>query len=428
MIDSRAGRAIGNNINVPIWVRGLFYGSTVLFFILFLTYAGKAFFNLLNYRESISALDLKQRWVDQKYFLDRQNPYDVLFNVTGQSSPHRSVRLLEAVGKPFHGGLPPWAFTLLLPIVWSGSIVTAHLWHGFLSFLAFFAIGWQVNKIGHPFNLRSRVWLIGAVLAVSSFASCVSGGQFTLHLFALNLATILLANANYQVWAGVLLGFSMIKPQVSFLFFLPFLFRSQFRVVAAGVATVVLASLTTWVICRTNPILMTQQMLQATRAYSQCSYSIINWLNVAGIPYSTALVLTGVLFLTLAVICSWSFRGADLLEQFALLACIERLMTYHTFYDNSLMAYLLLILGLKVLHRGSLGICVWFSIIGATLWIPPSISTPQNLMIVNGLQFTTSNDAPVPHTQIAIWLVSLLVGVISLRQTLLDKKRSLPPS
>ena len=173
-----------------------------------------------------------------------------------------------------------------------------------------------------------------------------------------------------------------LKPQISALFALSFLVRRQWRALAAATAYVVLASLFTWVMTKTNPIEMLEQMYALAQGWIDHPNPWIKEQHPIGVSsFSSVLLdlhfdrkvatpLAAITGLLLAGVLMWLWRNSSTLTLFAIAATIGRLWSYHLPYDDVMLIFLIVPLGKLVMTHRSIGTVLAFCLVGLSLWTP----------------------------------------------------------
>ena len=247
-------------------------------------------------------------------------------------------------------------------------------------------------------------WALAAVAVFGHYRS-LQVGQYPIIVNALLIGVYWLVQKRRPVAGGVLFGMALLKPQISGLFALTFLVRRQWGALAAATAYVVLASLVTWAVTRTNPIEMIEQMYTLAQGWIDHPDPRINEQHPIGISSFSSLMLalhvdrkvatplaaiTGFL---LAGVLMWLWRNGRTLTLFAIAATTGRLWSYHHPYDDVTLIFLIVALGELVLTHRSRGTVFAFCLVGLSLWAPLSKNYPLALQIA----------------QIIIWLLGLAI-------------------
>ena len=166
---------------------------------------------------------------------------------------------------------------------------------------------------------------------------------------------------------------------------------------AAATAYVVLASLVTWAVTRTNPIEMIEQMYTLAQGWIDHPDPRINEQHPIGISSFSSLMLalhvdrkvatplaaiTGFL---LAGVLMWLWRNGRTLTLFAIAATTGRLWSYHHPYDDVTLIFLIVALGELVLTHRSRGTVFAFCLVGLSLWRPYRRTIPWHCRSLKSL-------------------------------------------
>ena len=128
-------------------------------------------------------------------------------------------------------------------------------------------------------------------------------------------------------------------------------------------------SLLPWLMTGVGPVELFLQMLRQSRYVTIGDTSLLGQMRLL-LPYPialTGLALVGVL--TTAWL-SWTHRGDSPLIAVSVAAVLGRLCLYHRQYDNVMLMFPLLTLGLLALNARKPWIWGAFAIYGITLWAP----------------------------------------------------------
>jgi hypothetical protein len=322
--------------------------------------------------------DLYFRWTEQRYVYNGQNPNDVILRAAaihyGQPLPEcpRNDRVDPKLG-PLHygqGGYPPWSYFTSAFCIWPTSYQSARNFYAVLNALALLVIlGWAY-RIGRPHSIAGGVFLATAVLANYGNYNCLDRGQNAILVNALLVGVYCLIENHRQVLAGILYGLAAIKPQIVALYGVVFLVRRQWALLAAATAYVVLASVGTWALTKTDPVEMLRQMYRIALFWvDRSNSSLLNLLIRMGMAQELAAPLTAAVGLVACLVLVWLWRNGPTLTLFAVAATIGRLWTYHSNYDNVMLLFLLAALGKLVLDRISPWTVLAFAAVGVSLWI-----------------------------------------------------------
>ena len=343
------------------------------------------------------ALDIRMRWVEQRYVYNGQNPYDIVELVTAlrehRPPPEcpRDNRIDPHIGPPYHrqGGYPPWAFpTAALFILPTGFLVT-RIYYSVLNLLALTVIFVWAYRLGRPHSRAGGVFLAAAALAIFGFYRTLEVGQYGILINGLLIGVYYLVEKHKPVSAGIVYGMAAMKPQISALFAVSFLVRRQWKSLVAATAYVVMASLVTWALTKTNPIEMLSQMQHLVHRwiyhpdlyveyidpkeggpFPQGCSSISFMLMYFHVDWDIATPLGAVLGLLATGILTWLWRNSSTLTLFAIAATAGRLWSYHLPYDNAMLVFLVVALGRLALLRPSISSVLAFGLVGLSLWTP----------------------------------------------------------
>jgi hypothetical protein len=339
------------------------------------------------------AVDLKFRWLEQRYIWNGQNPYDVVLLEAAhryhRPSPEctRNNRVDPAIGPLYHrqGGYPPWAYFTAMALVLPTEFQTTRIYFAALNALALTITFVWAYRLGRFHSRAGGIFLAAAALAVFGHFKTLDAGQYGILVNGLLIGVYLLVTRYRFVLAGITYGLAFLKPQISALFAIIFLVRRQWSSLVAATLYVVLASLGMWALIKTNPIEMLTQMSAIVQSWSHhpdpdhyldptyvpMGYSSFSHLMLMlHVDWKIATPLGAALGLFLTGVLMWLWRNGETLALFAVAATMGRLWSYHLNYDDVMLIFLVVALGKLVLARPSLGTILAFSLVGLTLWVP----------------------------------------------------------
>lgn len=336
----------------PRWMSALVLALSVLAVL----YLGEGFYRALF---GVMPQDLARRWLEGAYAVRHINAMDV----------YAGLHAVEPDLGPAHaGGYPPWSTAL-------GLLIAPPIQKEWLR--VYFAV---LNAVALWFTARyaaryasgtpaARLFVVSC-LAISANAVVLRHGQYGIIVNALLAGMLGALAAGNGPRGGLWLALAALKPQTSAPFALLWLRRRG--VSALGVAALV-GALGTLLFCLwvgTAP----------GRVFSQVFGQAANWdggdagplriLLTLGVPRGIAIPVLAVGCVGAAAVLLFRFRGADPTIQAAIVCVSARLWTYHRRYDDMMLLFLLLPLGVAAGERP--GRFAWgpFLAVGITLWLP----------------------------------------------------------
>ncbi|MBD2279240.1 MAG: DUF2029 domain-containing protein [Dolichospermum sp. DEX189] len=325
-------------MNNPVFVKNLnpskiIFGLSIVLTILCFAYFSRGFYYLII--DESGAGDLHSRWQEQQYIYRGLYPYDITKN-----SPLIDPR----IGAITSGGYPPWAFFsgfIFFPPI---SFDLTRWYHGFLNTISLVILAIFAYQIGKPYGNLKAWFTVVACLSVSSHATTLGVGQYGIIINALLIGVFWLLQKGRNFLAGVLLGFALLKPSISALYFFILVIRKRVDSVFACGLYIVISSSIIGVITQVSPIYMIEKMIKVSKYYVNSGYSGINILTNLGINPATATILLAIVGTAIVISLFYLFKDYSLLFLFAIASVIGRLWTYHLIYDNVMLIFLLLAL------------------------------------------------------------------------------------
>jgi len=356
----------------------LFSISILLIFISFI-YFSLGFYDLLITENR--AFDLFSRWQEQQYIYRGLYPYDVM-----KGSPD----IIPEIGVIDSGGYPPWAFftgfIFFPPISWE----LTRFYHLILNIISTLILAIFAYKIGFPYGRSKALFTLVACLAVSSHKSTLEMGQYGIILNALLIITFWLIQKYHNIWAGLIFGIAMVKPNISAPYFLILLIQKRFKAIFAFFLYIILGSTNIWVITKVTPVYMINKIFKQSKYFADKGYSGIHAFTGLGFDPKQATLLLGIIGLLVITIIIYLCRNYSLLNLFAICSVIGRVCTYHRIYDNLMLIFLLLAL-IKIFfdNPNKLNIFI-LSSVSLSLWLPAIIIDTANLEFAQILIWITA--------------------------------------
>jgi hypothetical protein len=351
--------------------------ATILLFVI-----GTAYLIRGTYFLFTDAGDFYSRWVEQQYVFRAKNPFDIverhIAESEGKPAPQvpRDSSIESDLGLP-GGGYPPWAYFTGAVLGWPPTPTAARWYFGLMNLgLLSFLLIWAFN-LGLRDGKRVALFFAASLLATSSICSTFGVGQYGVVVLSALAGAWWLDQKNRWVLAGLLLGVAMTKITLAGPFMLPFLVKQRWQVLMVATGYIGLGSVIIWLVVKTNPIEMLQQLLAVAEYYALEGYSLVNILAIFGVETRSAMELAAPFSLALAMVLSYIWRSAPMLTHFAIAALTARLWTYHKDYDNLIMIFLLMALGVVAFRNYSRLAIAGFFVMGLSLWLPGRLTDIQ---------------------------------------------------
>lgn len=335
-------------------------------------YQGKGNLDLVWGRDPGSAVDLLNRDHEQDLFTRGLNPFE-----------HKT------------GTQPPWGYPAGVLFTWpEGPAVRPYF--AVINAAAFVGLLWWTYVVSAGRRPDERWLLVAAVGAFGGSCTATEVGQIGIIVTAL-LAAALYYDARGQAWlCGLLVAIALIKPTMSGPFAVALLVAGRWQASLVAAAYGVIASLITWAVTGVAPWLMLAQLAAAAGGFAnEGTYGLNHLLADAGVPSTLRNPLAALLVTLPGLALMWRVRHSLPLT-FAVAAVWGRLWTYHKSYDDVMLAFLLVPLGLLALRRPLVSpASAAFAAVGLLAWVPGRIL---------GLE-------PVQMAQLVVWPAALGVLV-----------------
>lgn len=377
--------------------------------LLAVAYHGRGALSLIGGMGRSDAVDLRQKWVEHRYFARRQNPFDVWLQhgpfrwgaKAGESLAKRGPTPLDASLGIADPANPPWSYVPGFLFFWPRWPVV-RLYFALCNLVASGILArWAYGSL-KAFSTSTAVLAGLAVLSVGAVATVLAVGQYSWILTAC-LAVVLASDArNMPALSGLALFMALGKPTMSAPFVLAILRARRLRCLATFVGLCAASSAVTWLWIGVDPVELLKQLslvgqylapagsLSATRVLARSGWDSQGALLVP-------MAVLGAAF-TLAIA---STSPRSLLALFGLCSVASRLWTYHYSHDDVVIVFLLIALAAQSLRRPSplrFAVCI-------LVWV--SLAAPGRLVKLEIFQIT----------QYAVWVVGAIVLWVGERDT-----------
>lgn len=377
--------------------------------LLALGYTAKGMHGLIFGTARSDAVDLHLRWVEQRYFLRGQNPYDVWRRHDARAAAllgpapiiERANSLDPRLGgtDPTH---PPWGYLSGLLLLWP-DWPAIRVYFALLNLLALAVIVRWAYGLARSEGKATALLAALAVLAVAGNCTALEVGQYGIVATALLVGALWLDQTGRPTVGGLLVGVAMLKPTIAGPFFLALLARRRFRAAAVACVYWAIGGAVMQMMTGAGPLEVLRQMLTLGSTLAEHgTFGPIDFFRAAGLDRhaATLAAMLGVLLPAAAAMILWPARSLG--PAFAVAAVAGRLWTYHKNYDNIALVFLLaplVVLALK--RRTHPAALIGVLAVGSTLWIPARFAEPLAFQM----------------TQVIVWMTGLfLLGWASRRQ------------
>jgi hypothetical protein len=329
--------------------------------------------------------DLRYRWRERSYLSAGVDPYDVSIQFGGvKPNAAEKARIAEhnLQNEPHIGaGYPPWGLAASFLFIPPGPQRLAQVVFAAISILALGLIVWQAFALGQHWGTGPGLLMAATIFAMFGNASTLHWGQYGLILNAFLLLSLWAYAKGHAIGSGLAMALAAIKPNYSALQVAVMVSRQQWVSLLAVAVVCAAASLVPWVLTGVNPIEMIQQMLRQSAYVSDFDGSLLR-LARSMMPYPQAVASLGLVGLAAVLLLGWKYRHSSPLVATSVAAVIGRICLYNREYDNVMLMFPLLALGLLALTIRKPWAWIVFAIYGATLWTPIPYGAPPPLLIV----------------------------------------------
>jgi Glycosyltransferase family 87 len=315
--------------------------------VLALAYQAKGTLDLVWGTGTGSAVDLRSRHDEQALFAAGENPFE------------------HGIGSQ-----PPWGYPTGILLTWP-PWPTVRAYFAVVNLAALLYVMWWASWTAKGLRSEDRWLLMGAAAAFGGSCTATEVGQIGIVVAALLGGSLWCDARGHTVWAGLLVALALIKPTIAAPFAIALLVTGRSRASLAAAAFGVVASLVTWAHTGAPPWRMLEQLAQAAGGYANAgTIGLVDTLAMLGAPPLLLNPAAAVLVSVPGLLLMWAVRPSLPLA-FAVAAAWGRMWTYHKSYDDVMLVFLLVPLGVAVLGgRGGLATLGVFGLMGGLAWLP----------------------------------------------------------
>jgi hypothetical protein len=342
------------------------------------------------------AIDLMQRWTEERYFLRGENPFDPWARRAG--FPQDNGR--KPVSNPDLGvwdpGHPPWGYIVGLAFFWP-PWPAVRSYYLALNTAALALIAWW-GMTAAPFSNWRWRWVLGlGVVAVGAVSATLGVGQYAILVTALLCAGWSFEARDRPALSGLCVALATVKPTLAGPFYLALVLRRRWKAAFAGGLYIVAGSLIVWAVLATTPWEMLRQLLRVGALYGdQGSANLAGLLIGWGVDRQFATLPAMLLGLAPMALLLYRPIERSVSATYAIAAVSSRLWTYHRTYDDLILIFLFIALACVVTGaRPSTKAAVGCAVVGISLWLPNRIC----------------EIGAVGWTRAGIWLLALVILV-----------------
>jgi hypothetical protein len=351
--------------------RRLVLACAIALFALGTAYQVKGNIDLVAGDTPSSAVDLKNRDMEQAFYMAGRNPHDLMV-----------------------GSQPPWSYQFGQLLTWP-SWPAVRTYYAALNLLALAFLMLWAYHLARDVALEGRLLLMAAVFAFGGSCTATEVGQISIIVTALLAGALWCDRAGHPYWCGVLVALAMIKPTIAAPFAVALIVAGRYRAAGAAAAYGVVATAITWVVTATSPIVMLQQMADYASSYiTDGTFGPVDL--AAALGASPAAMVWVPLSLALPGLVLMAVVRPSLPLAFAIATVWARLWTYHKSYDDVMLVFVLVPLGVLAFGRARSAVAAGaFFAMGVLAWVPGRVLAITEVQIA----------------QLAVWPVALLVLV-----------------
>ena len=370
----------------------LWFGLAIVLLLLSLVYLLKGFYHLTLDKKG--AIDLVYRWKEQQYIYQGLYPYDLR-----KGSPN----IDPSIGDIRSGGYPPWAFFTGFFLIPGLSLNFTRFYFAILNLISLVILAIFSYQVGSPYGRAQALFSMSASLALGSHATTLLNGQYGIIINAFLIGMYWMLKKHQNLWTGLFLAIAMVKPNISAPYFFILLMRRQTKAILSFFIYISGASTIIWIITKVDPIYMSKSIIEQSKYFAHKGYSSINFLTAMGIDTQMATILLALVGVVVIIGIFYIWRDSSLLTLFAVASVIGRVGTYHRFYDNVMLIFLLLGLIEITFNNSQRMNLLFLALVGISLWFPGRIVQIENVGTI------------VELLQLIVWSISLIYLLVQVK-------------
>ena len=312
----------------------------------------------------IEGQDLIARWTEVHVLLDGVDPN----LVTGPGDPPGSVV----------GVYPPWSYVIAMPLHLAGSVDVARAQYALVWALCLCATLVLARRAAMPAGPALAAFAAVALFAQAAFMEDLRAGNYgTITCAMLWGACHCLENGRVRR-AGLLVGLAALKPTVALPFGLALLVRrAWWPSVPWALGVPLAAAAVHWALTGVDPL----TSFAAARGHDSWFVDDLGGapqaLGAVTADYSPTLQWTySFAVIGLGASAAWRMRASGALAQFALLAPVSAIWTYHHPYDYMVLGFTttwLCVAVARASDRCAVASAAALVAVGLTTWPPPRL-------------------------------------------------------
>ena len=364
--------------------------------------------------------DYHMHWAEQRYVWRGVNPGDVFARHHAEElhlppPPTDRPNAVDPKLGPVDGAYPLSSYFTAAFITWPNPFNAGRAFNGIISLVLFAVVVVWSYRRGAEADRHFGWVLATAVFAVNGFSTTMIVGQYGLLVMGMLVLAYDLDRRNHEVLAGVCLGIALVKPSVAVPFVLPFFFQGRWKMLVVAGVYLTVGTLVIWPWINTTPWQALGQMGTIASRFQGDGYSLCNVIEWFGVPPAPAMKASAVGVMLAAAVLTYWWRESSMVVLFGIAAMASRGWSYHRQYDNLVLAFLLIALGVAAVRRSSVVWMATFLALGITLWLPARLTTIEKYEYAT--QWTL--------IQGAVWVIALVV-LLMLEKRSVQTESALP--
>ena len=307
-------------------------------------------------------VDLRLRWIESRLLAEGRNNQRV-----GHPDPRipDTHRIMRQAG----GSYPPWSYVFGLAFVPPFGWTLVRYYYAGLSLAGLAAVSLFAWSRARPLGRYEAA--AAALLPFTNFSTaiCISYGQYAVVIAGLIAGALALLDHGKRWLPGLVLGLSLVKPQLGAPFFLALAAVRQWRTCAASAALVAAATVVMALLVGEGPSDVTANALAEMKHRRDSSNPLLDALSLVMRQRHAVLVLGLGSAAALAAIVARR-RVEDWFRLACLSVIVAMFWTHRKHFDASLMSLPLAWMWIEAMRTKRRADLALFAVLAVSLWAP----------------------------------------------------------
>lgn len=216
------------------------------------------------------ALDFRMRYNEAQCVRKGKDPY-LMWNGTlplGEYKAWDFSHALDADKAKIIHAYPPWEYVWMMPLTFFQQDIAERIFWG-MSWLGILFLCGSAFILGRR-QMNGACWagfasMTSVLLVNCAIDECLGWQNYGILIAAAVLAAILCHRSGNEVWSGVFWSFTLVKPQLGMIFFVPLIIQRKWSAISTAAVITITGTLIAAFLCGRSPV----DMILAITEYSK---------------------------------------------------------------------------------------------------------------------------------------------------------------